>query len=128
MVSFLTRPPKKTAKLSNSWGYGGQLIGNVAAYRATDSGDLLAAPDPVGPDNHEALLAMAKQAELIIVAHGNMPYGLEQTALQTHSLLRDAGHKLHVLKLLQTGMPGHPLYLLDNTQPRLWEPGSTAGS
>ena len=42
---------RRTGNFSRAWGYGGQLIGNVHAYRATDKNRLLTVPDPVGPKN-----------------------------------------------------------------------------
>jgi hypothetical protein len=41
----------KTYKFSRKWGFGGQLIGNIYAYRATDQNRLLECADPIGPDN-----------------------------------------------------------------------------
>ena len=52
----------KTGKYARAWGYGGQLVGNVHAYRVTDSGLLVEAEDPVGPKNDAALLRMARRA------------------------------------------------------------------
>jgi len=39
---------RKTGIFSRAWGYGGQLIGNVHAYRATDKKRLLDVHDPSG--------------------------------------------------------------------------------
>ena len=50
---------RKTGRFARTWGYGGQLVANVHAYRATDKSRLLEVPDPVGPKNDRMILEMA---------------------------------------------------------------------
>lgn len=50
---------RKTGTFARAWGYGGQLVGNVHAYRATDKRRLLELNDPVGPKNDRMILEMA---------------------------------------------------------------------
>jgi len=54
---------RRTGNFARAWGYGGQLVGNVHAYRATNKNVLLTVDDPVGPDNDQAILAMANRAQ-----------------------------------------------------------------
>ena len=63
----------KTGKYARAWGYGGQLVGNVHAYRVTDSGLLVEAEDPVGPKNDAVLLRMARRAAVVVLAFGLPP-------------------------------------------------------
>ncbi len=54
----------RTGRFARSWGYGGQLVANVHAYRATDKNRLLEVEDPVGPENDKMILKMAKEAKI----------------------------------------------------------------
>ncbi len=64
---------RKTGKFARAWGYGGQLVGNVHAYRATDKNRLLEVADPIGPENDRMILEMATQAKTIVLAYGQPP-------------------------------------------------------
>ena len=106
----------KTGKYARAWGYGGQLIGNVHAYRITDSKRLVEAEDPIGPENDEALLSMAARAEMVVLAYGQPPKSLRNRAAEGVQLVK--GHRrLTYLHLAMDGTPRHPLYLKDNLQP-----------
>jgi hypothetical protein len=59
---------RKTGSFSRRWGYGGQLVGNVHAYRATDKMRLLEVEDPVGPENDQMIASMAEEASMVILA------------------------------------------------------------
>lgn len=59
---------RKTGKFSRAWGYGGQLVGNVHAYRATDKSRLLEVTDPVGPENDRMILELAAEAKTVVLA------------------------------------------------------------
>jgi hypothetical protein len=107
----------KTGKYSRAWGFGGQLVGNVHAYRATNSNDMLKVDDPVGPENDNALVEMAKRSKLIVLAYGIPPKKLSQRGIHVAKLLAKI-HDLHYLKLNIDGSPSHPLYLPVNLQPQ----------
>ena len=115
----------KCARMANGWGYGGLMVANACAYRATDKNRLLEIDDPVGPRNSAAHLEMAAQAGIIVIAHGRLPKGLEHRADTMTQNLRNAGHTLHVLRLLGDGVPTHPLargkgYVPEDTEPVSW--------
>lgn len=107
------RTLRRTGTFARDWGYGGQLVGNVHAYRATDKKELLTVPDPNGPDNDAALLAMAQKAKIVILGYGQPPSkALRSRGPQVVEKLRAAGASLHILRLLNDGTtPEHPLYL-----------------
>lgn len=117
----------KCGRLARRWGYGGLLIGNVFAYRATDQSQLAKVADPVGPLNSHHLAAMARHAALIVCAFGTpkvaslLPHGpiIART-------LHDHGHKLHALRLSKAGRPYHPLYLTESLTPTPWNPMENA--
>jgi hypothetical protein len=106
----------KTGKYARAWGYGGQLIGNVHAYRATDSNQMLLVDDPAGPENDEALLSMAQRADLIVLAYGIPPKNLAKRGLHVANILGQS-NDLYYLKLNTDGSPSHPLYLPANLRP-----------
>ena len=110
---------RKTGKFVRSWGYGGQLVGNVHAYRATDKNRLLELADPVGPENDRIIVQMAAEAELVILAYGQPPNALRKRAQEVVALL---GHhqRLCYLRLALDGTPVHPLYLPSNLRPKPW--------
>ena len=107
----------KTGTFSRSWGYGGQLITNVHAYRATDSKRLLNVADPVGAENNAAILAMARRAEIVVLAYGQPPKPLRPRAALVVAMLRTAGARLTYLRLSKDGTPYHPLYLPGSLTP-----------
>jgi hypothetical protein len=100
----------RTGKFARSWGYGGQLVGNVHAYRATDKNRLLEIADPVGPDNDRMILDMAAQAQTVVLAYGQPPKALRQRGQEVVALLSNHPRLCH-LRLANDGTPVHPLYL-----------------
>ena len=102
---------RRTGQFARTWGYGGQLIGNVHAYRATNKKRLLEVDDPVGPDNDKSILQMASQAKTIILAYGQPPNKLKRRGQEVAELL--VNHPgLSYLKMAKDGKtPIHPLYL-----------------
>lgn len=110
----------KIGRLARRLGYGGLLVGNACAYRATDKMRLLQVDDPVGPENHEWLRSMAHRADLILIGHGILPKGLQLHARAMCDILAGSGKPLHVLRLLKDGTPAHPLYLPDALDPVVW--------
>jgi len=116
----------KTGQMARLLGFGGQMIANACAARFTDKDKLLTVEDPVGPRNRDALLEMAAEAGMIVIAHGRLPGGLQVHADGMVRLLREAGHTLHVLRLLDDGTPTHPLargkgHVPVTTKPVVWE-------
>lgn len=99
----------KCGRIARRLGMGGLWVGNACAYRATDKRRLLDVEDPVGPRNIPAILEMAEESSLIVVAHGQLPGDLQRHADAMCAALRAAGHKLHILRLSLHGVPMHPL-------------------
>lgn len=104
---------------ARSWGSGCLYVVNTFAYRATDQRELVAVPDPVGPENDRYILAMAKRSKLIVVAYGQPHRRLRQRGIDVCSMLKQHGHQLHALKLNTDGTPRHPLYLSSDCKPFL---------
>ena len=112
----------RTGSFARSWGYGGQLVGNMHAYRLTDSRLLLGVEAPVGPENDASLVAMAKQAGTVVLAYGKPPKPLRPRANHVVGLLREAGARLTYLRLSMDGTPQHPLYLPGSLLPLDYPP------
>lgn len=93
---------RRTIGFARDLGFGGMIMANLYAWRATQPKDLFKADDPIGPDNDRYLAALS---EYTLVGgwgnHGHRPERLNALA----------GFKLHALKVNGSGAPAHPLYL-----------------
>lgn len=96
------------------WGYGGLLLGNLFAFRSTDSGGLYSTPDPIGPENDTWLRKLQSQAQLVVCAWGNTGSFMGRGKAVLAFL-----ESPHCLVKLKTGQPGHPLYKRADLQPIL---------
>lgn len=99
------------------WGYGGVLITNIFAWRATDPEEMKAARDPVGPENDSAIVHAARGAAIVVCAWGNHGRFLGRSAAIT-ARLRANGIRLHALRVNAGGEPAHPLYLPGDLKPK----------
>ena len=97
---------------AKSWGYGALCMVNLFAYRATVPADMLAAVDPVGPDNDAQLVELARNAGVVVAA-----WGTNGTHLGRDQAVREMIPNLHCLRKTKHGHPGHPLYLPKNLVP-----------
>jgi hypothetical protein len=97
---------------AKSWGYGGLCMANLFAYRATDPEDMIKASDPIGAENDQWLINLAKDAGVVVAAWGNdgSYKGRSKEVIQLIP-------SLHYLKLNKTGEPAHPLYLKGTLKP-----------
>lgn len=101
------------------WGFGGLIVTNLFAWRATKPQRLKAAREPVGRGNDRAILRAARKAAVVICAWGN--HGAHRgRAEKVVAMLREAGVALHVLRLNAGGEPAHPLYLPGALRPKRW--------
>lgn len=108
---------RRCIQFAKSWGYGGLVMVNLFAFRATQPPDMLAATDPIGPLNTEYLLQAQTETKLLVAAWGAQTHDIAQRqASQVRSLLPS----LHYLHLTQKGHPGHPLYLPPDLKPIPW--------
>ena len=117
---------RRCVRFARDWGYGGLLMGNLFAYRATNPKAL---PDvrknqfasPVGEmtdewgaswrvnRNDQALRWMADRAGLVIAAWGGitMPFCWENRPERVRAKLG----AMHALAFTKDGHPRHPLYV-----------------
>lgn len=104
---------------AKAWGYGGIVVVNQYALRATDPKELRLHPDPVGPDNDAELVRVAETYPLIMLAWGTKA-SLERTTVVQRILRRvyeQPGGKCAVLGWTKDCHPLHPLYVPAGAQP-----------
>lgn len=107
---------RRCIRFTQSWGYSRLCMTNLFAWRATKPEDMMAADNPVGPDNDATLLDLASRAAVVIAA-----WGVNGTHLGRDQAVRAFLPRLHYLRLTADGHPGHPLYLPGALRPISWE-------
>jgi len=94
------------------WGFGGLIMVNLFAYRATLPKDLKKAKHPIGEDNNQFILECQRESGIVIVAWGNdgALYNRDKEVLELVS-------NPMCLKVNQSGQPAHPLYQKKDISP-----------
>jgi hypothetical protein len=88
------------------WGYGGLMLCNINAYRATDPEELNDIKDPIGSENLNALKALAGQGQPVLCFWGDL--GMDGgRGRETEELFRSQGAKLLCLGLTRLDNPRH---------------------
>lgn len=111
----------KCVKYARRWGYGGLMVCNAFAWRATDPRQLLTAPDPVGPENDRHLSLMFQMASgaraAVIAAWGANVAKINEGRRAVDLLaLPLATERLYCLGINADGSPKHPLYQKDDAE------------
>lgn len=105
-------------------GYGGISVRNVFALRVTDPRKLLAHPDPVGPENAQAL-ADARRLGLIqtrmVAAWGNRVGGERLRNAYCNASNACWMNNAYCFGFTKQGDPRHPLYLPGNAAMVPWK-------
>lgn len=96
--------------------FGGLQVINVFALISTDPQALYTDPDPVGPENDQAILDALQGAGMLICAWG-VHSALDNRAAAVKALIRQAGIQPYCLALNKGGSPKHPLYVRADQQP-----------
>ena len=100
---------------ANAWGFAAMDVTNAFALRSTDPKGLRQVDDPVGPDNDEHIVELARSADLVVVGWGtNAKLNDRHTHLS--ELLREVCEPM-CLGLTKDGYPKHPLYLRKDLRP-----------
>lgn len=100
-----------------SWNFDALEVVNLFALRATKPVALLAASDPIGPENDEAIVLAASRAEQIICAWGAEPLAVDRT-LPVFAMLKR--YPLYCVGVTKSCRPKHPLYVRGDQRPILW--------
>lgn len=110
----------RCSNFAKAWGYGGFVMLNAFAYRATDPREMKRQPDPVGPSNDAMLQQVTEMAGIVVAGWGTHANFLGRQKQLLDMLPKHCS--LHHLGLTKDGLPSHPLYLKADTQPTLWIP------
>jgi hypothetical protein len=110
---------RSCTRLAKSWNYGGFVVVNLFAWRATNPKDLLTAPDPIGPENEAYIGNAIAQTDFTICAWGANKMA-QRRAVDILQLLRKHDKIAHCLGTTKNGAPKHPLYIKTGTTPELW--------
>ena len=87
------------------WGYGGLIMVNLFAFKATLPVELKKTKFPIGKENDQFIIDLDKNSGLTVAAWGNNGFfrGRDKEVLSLVS-------KLMCLKINATRQPAHPLY------------------
>lgn len=88
--------------------FGGIVVVNLFAFRATSPKDMLAAADPVGPENDDWLVEVAR-GRTMVAAWGATP--TQGRAAIVAEMLTSSARTLQALGTTSAGHPRHPLYV-----------------
>jgi len=102
---------RRCMSFARAWGYGGILVVNLFAFRATDPKELVKATDPIGPCNNSILETAAKSH--VTVAAWGCGGALKDRGGKVRGLLGDC--ELLCLGLTKDRYPKHPLYVPADT-------------
>ena len=105
---------RRCKRFAIDWGYGGIVMANIFAFRATDPKEMLASDNPVGVGNDIWLKYLAHRAGMVICAWGAHGKYLNRDK-QVCELLDD--YPLHCLGTTKGGQPRHPLYIKADQRP-----------
>lgn len=98
------------------WGFTRYLKGNVLDWRATQPRDLPADPAlACSPGNIPALVAMAREAEIVVLAYGRLHRRHQGQVRAALAALAATGRDMRCLGRNSDGSARHPLYLRKDT-------------
>lgn len=100
---------------SRRWGFGGLVLVNLYAYRATDPKRLRQVADPVGPRTDFFIRKALSQVEQVVVCWGASGAS-DGRAEHVMRRLRQGSAKVVCLGTNADGSPKHPLYLSNATE------------
>jgi hypothetical protein len=103
-------------------GFGGILVLNLFAYRATDPQELYKVRDPVGPDNDLHLRTVCEHDTEFVLAWSNHGSYLNRDK-SVLDILREHKVRPWCLGLTQQGNPLHPLHQSYDTKLRRYKFG-----
>jgi hypothetical protein len=117
---------RRLLAFSHGWGFGGLIVVNLFAWRASKPEALRSVVDPVGPENQDSIEAAIAEAELVVCAWGA---GVDSKALRGRpkpnvtAMTAALRKPTACLGRTEQGRPVHPLYVASDVRPVLYEPG-----
>ncbi len=108
---------------ARDWGFTRYLKGNMLDWRATSPKDIPADPaQACSVENIPVLLAMAAEAETLVMAYGKLHKRFDPIVAQVLSAMHQTNKPLMCLGINQDGSAKHPLYLRKDTELRAFTP------
>lgn len=104
-------------------GFARVLVGNLFAYRATDVKELRKASDPIGPENDMHLVAMLRNADVVVAAWGSLnklPEVLRRRWREVVHLADRVPHQMKMIGICADGHPKHPLMVGYDAKIEAW--------
>ena len=100
---------RKCVALTAHWGYGGFVLVNLFAWRATDKTEIRNVVDPVGPNNDAEIQSAIATVDDILLAWGNDGAYLDRSS-RVRSMLARRRKNYLCIRQNASGEPIHPLY------------------
>lgn len=94
------------------WGYGGIIVVNLFALRATNPKKLYKSENPVGTASSIYIKKASREARLTVAA-----WGIQGSYLGRDRIVMEMLYNPHYLHLTKNGSPHHPLRLLNGLEP-----------
>lgn len=106
---------RRCVGFAKAWGYGGLCMVNLFAFRATKPEVMMAAADPIGPENNQHLQSLAERCDIFVAAWGKDGSFLNRDR-EVKLMLPP---RIYFLKKNKDDSPAHPLYLKSDLKPEL---------
>jgi hypothetical protein len=110
---------RRCTRFAKSWSYGGIIVVNLFAFRATDPKRLVKALDPAGPDNDRHIRESVRDS--IVICAWGIPCLMPRNK-EVYQILVEARAAVFCLALTKDGHPKHPLYVPKKTEPIIYQP------
>jgi len=117
---------RRVLAFSHGWGFGGLVVVNLFAYRASKPTTLRYVDDPVGPGNVEAVSTAVGVSELVVCAWGagvDLPALRDRKGTDIAAIAGGWGVPMACLGRTEKGRPVHPLYVAAGAKPIPYGPG-----
>lgn len=107
---------------ARAWGYGGVVVVNLFALRATHPSDLLkvSLAERIGPGNDKWILRAHATSDRTVAAWGDH----RAIGERDRDVIRLLGAELNYIAMSNRGRPRHPLYLKGSSPVASWDPGT----
>lgn len=95
-------------------GFGGIVVVNLFAYRATEPASLRTVVDPIGPENDARIRTLFEDAiemKLPVLAAWGAHGGFQNRDTEVRLMALELGVELVCLGTTKSGQPRHPLYV-----------------
>jgi hypothetical protein len=102
---------------AQSWHWRRYFVANLYAWRSTDPAGLVAAADPVGPDNDRTIAELVVKVNGPVICCWGNNGGPERKA-HVLELLKEHGVTPYALRVTRAGQPEHVLRLPKNLYPK----------